>query len=874
MVSRFLSAALALAGVLALAVAGPASARHPRPRVPPVNYHYAARVQQSSPWPSMRRDSHNTAFSPIVGTYRPGARPWQFRTGKGIFSTPFVGGDGTIYFGSADTWFYAVSPSGALEWKFKTGNLIDSAGFIGPWSRRWHTYPVAVPSGDTYLYLIRSDRRRMSRRRRIIWRFTPPAAAPVPGQVKQVNWWEGNAEPGPDGTIYAGNTGDAAYALHPNGTLKWVYRSIGPFWTDPAIAADGTSYWGALDLQAHALSSAGQSVWSYPTLSFVTSSPALSESGTLYIGSFDTNLYALNSATGLPEWRFQTGDDIYASPALDQAPDGTVRAIYIASTDGKVYAVSPTGSLLWSYDTGDVIRSSPVIGLAPDGASRIVYVGAGNGTVYALNAADGTRRWSYDTTQSTNPVLRDRNDLNGSPALSTRGVVIGGEDGYLHYVPYDYCLHVSDPRCDTNPGQAFAPAQTRVYAVTSGGNTQIAGGPQEVGPTTVMPLRLVVTRGGQTLDAAMQAIPDANALVSVSPAFPFHAELSGDGHYLFVVPSAPLTPGQTYTVHAHGVWSANGAGVGDIRLGGTTAGTFDDSVTYHVQAPSGSDPFSVSATRVSAFGMTRLSFPLPAFVTSVNQIGFDSYNLIVGALTATPPDGAGRGTALLWAIGARPGPHGTEQADPATTLGFALGGTYDHGTVDLSATNPTLTFSFGPVPVQALTVRATLSRQMVAAPGADIYGEVQCAAVPTYGPLLPSQRLCNNEGKLVTNGTFVTGPYARAGTANVRPPGLSVAGVDYSAPSATTDGSVVAHLHLAPRASYPAAHHVVSIVLVDGASGAPVGLDYRADATTAVDGRKNISAVTLRIPAGTALPSSVRAYVVSDVFPLASQLLP
>src|ERR1700683_5287207 len=116
------------AGVAAGALAAVADAATRVRAIPPAttDYHYAAAVEQSSPWPTMRRDDRNTASSPIVADWY-GDRPWQFRTGKGIFSTPVVGGDGTIYIGSADTWFYAISPRGKLEWKFKTGNLIDSA---------------------------------------------------------------------------------------------------------------------------------------------------------------------------------------------------------------------------------------------------------------------------------------------------------------------------------------------------------------------------------------------------------------------------------------------------------------------------------------------------------------------------------------------------------------------------------------------------------------------------------------------------------------------------------------------------------------------------------------------------------------------------
>jgi hypothetical protein len=84
----------------------------------------------------------------------------------------------------------------------------------------------------------------------------------------------------------------------------------------------------------------------------------------------------------------------------------------------------------------------------------------------------------------------------------------------------------------------------------------------------------------------------------------------------------------------------------------------------------------------------------------------------------------------------------------------------------------------------------------------------------------------------------------------------------------------VAELNLARGATYPAHSHAVSIVLTDATTGAPVGLDYRADTATAVDSHGNIRQVKLTIPARTSMPSSVRAYVISDVFPLASRVLP
>ena len=76
----------------------------------------AVPLQAGSPWPSMRHDSRNTGRSSLPGVYR-GERPWTYRTGKGIFSTPVIAADGTVYAGSGDSWFYAIRPNGRLRWR-------------------------------------------------------------------------------------------------------------------------------------------------------------------------------------------------------------------------------------------------------------------------------------------------------------------------------------------------------------------------------------------------------------------------------------------------------------------------------------------------------------------------------------------------------------------------------------------------------------------------------------------------------------------------------------------------------------------------------------------------------------------------------------
>ncbi len=209
--------------------------------------------------------------------------------------------------------------------------------------------------------------------------------------------------------------------------------------------------------------------WQTANAGYVTSSPALGSDGTVYYGSFDGSLHAADPDTGADRWTFPTADHIYSSPALARDGQGRTSAVYIGSADGSVYAVRPDGSQLWRYDTGEPVRSSPVVGRAPKGDGQIVYVGSSNGKLYALDAESGRRRWSFDTTPSR-PPLSDRNDLNGSPALGRRGVYIGGEHGFVWYVPYDYCLHRNHRRCERSPGQEFAADVERVLPVTPGGH--------------------------------------------------------------------------------------------------------------------------------------------------------------------------------------------------------------------------------------------------------------------------------------------------------------------------------------------------------------------------------------------------------------------
>ncbi len=181
-------------------------------------------VQADSPWPTFRRDEHNTGASPLPAVYA-GDKPWFFQTGKGLFVTPVIDGSGTIYIGSADHYFYAINPDGSLKWKYQTGEIIDSAAALTGPDPASGAPTITFISGDGKMYRFRTDDVPMDQRP--LWVYE---AQLRPG-ISYNRWFEGNVAVGYDGTLYAGNTNFLYYAINPDGTLKWTYETGSNSWS-------------------------------------------------------------------------------------------------------------------------------------------------------------------------------------------------------------------------------------------------------------------------------------------------------------------------------------------------------------------------------------------------------------------------------------------------------------------------------------------------------------------------------------------------------------------------------------------------------------------------------------------------------------------
>lgn len=782
----------------------------------------------------MRHDLRNTGASTLAGL-DPGTEPWSFQTGKGIFSTPVVAADGTIYIGSADHTLYGLDEAGTEVWRFTTGEIIDTAPAL------LDDQTLIIGSGDEKMYKL-STNRAIPSHQRVVWTFSPTLPT-VEGQL--VSWWEGSPNVGPDGVIYQGNTGGGAYAVNPDGTQKWAFQADNAVWTVPAMDDSGVTFWGSVDQRLFALNPDGTQKWQRTTLGYVTSSPALDTAGTLYAGSFDGTLYALDSASGGVRWKLATGDHIYASPALLER-NGRLEQIIIGSTDGLLYSVNPNGEVLWTYDTGAPIRSSPVIGQAPvPGGSPIVYVGSANGHVVAVNVNDGSRRWTFDTT-SEQPDLATRNQLNSSPALGTKGVYIGSQDGHVWFVPYDYCLRSPEqPRC-TSPE---LPADGQyVMGVDVGGGLVPRDQQAAISPAGYMTGRVMVRAGGRTVPARL--VPEG-VKVTVSPQVPTAVNLSGDGRYIFVRPEQLLAPNTVYTVTVTGLVTTGGPRLGNVTFGPGELEPFTGSFAVRTGDDGVAWAPQVDRDATSGLSLSRLAVPLPPMLTSVNQIGFDFYDWIGGAVrTATDKT-------VVWFIGAKRDAQGQIVADPAARFAFPVAGPMRKGTFEFNASGVNLWFTFGPVPLQRFDLRGTFGPDGQVQPTSQFLAEAVCADIPSYGALMPATGMCDTGGLITAAGTFLG---ATADSPAVqRVPGLQVGAITYA------DGVVSADIRTPP--DYRGDEHYISILLLD-AEGEPVPLDYWANTSIRRSDTGQITGVDVR--AGD-VPKPFTAIVMTDAFPAKTQ---
>ena len=261
------------------------------------------------------------------------------------------------------------------------------------------------------------------------WEFKSPYGGDVPPAI------------GSDGTIYLGGDRNL-YAIDPNGSLKWAFKreDFGRKTLSPSIGIDGTVYVASTGGDFYAINLDGTKKWKYITAP-IESSTAIGIDGTIYFCSKGNILYALNS-DGTQKWSLRMASYLNNSPAI--ASDGTV---YVATRNG-LYSIDPDdGALKWSFRLNLVVYSSPVVG--NDGT---IYVGSLDENLYAIKS-DGTKKWVFKTGGS----------VWSSPAI--------GNDGTIYFGSTDKKIYAINP--DGGEEWTFETAGAVLFSPVIGNNGTI-----------------------------------------------------------------------------------------------------------------------------------------------------------------------------------------------------------------------------------------------------------------------------------------------------------------------------------------------------------------------------------------------------------------
>ena len=375
----------------------------------------AAGPQEGSPWPQFQHNPQRTGRTTVNGPVSL-RQQWVYYNRKPIIGGLAIAEDGTIY-ASSENDLTAVRPDGTRRWradvrKFEVdGEDADGGDITAPAIDNRDNIIVGVEDGR--ILGIDADDGDLD------WTFLVSSSSysdegsPVRGPALLVSDFCCILLGSDEGDVFqvSGSGRDlgirgahgkvtAAPARSPNGTIFWASHAKelfnggsfggdrwksgldGAAYAGPAVGPDGTAYIGTGNGTLYAFDPDGVLRWK-TTLSAgkeLRAAPSLGTNGTVYIGSENGTFYAVDGRTGAVTWEFVTDKGIEA-PALVDGRDN----VYVASLDGKVYVLSPTGALFSTFNTEDEIAAAMALG-----ADGTLYVGTKGRRLYALEEGDPT----------------------------------------------------------------------------------------------------------------------------------------------------------------------------------------------------------------------------------------------------------------------------------------------------------------------------------------------------------------------------------------------------------------------------------------------------------------------------------------------------
>jgi outer membrane protein assembly factor BamB len=299
----------------------------------------------------------------------------------------------------------AASAPGSVDWPYfgrvpeRTHYLPSEDKVLNPplrqaWSVNTHAlieFPPAIAGGVAYVINKYGNGKAVRLRdRKVLWELNlRPSDKGHQLDVTAPVYHEGRVF----GTFLDGYVaaGDAA-----DGSKAWVRKLKTPLESSP-LAVGQTLYFGTNRKGVLAVATGdGQTKWRFDAPAAVKASPSY-RAGRIFVADYQSTMYALDAGTGKVDWRTNTSQvapfgrgGFFSSPAVGFGK------VYAARDDGTVYAFDEeSGKVAWSFDTGGQVYGSPALAQVP-GTPATVYIGAENGTFYALDAKSGKPRWRYD----------------------------------------------------------------------------------------------------------------------------------------------------------------------------------------------------------------------------------------------------------------------------------------------------------------------------------------------------------------------------------------------------------------------------------------------------------------------------------------------
>lgn len=449
-------------------------------------------------------DSYLYSVNPSTHTFN-----WRYPVGGAITGMPIISNDNNIYFGASDGKVYDISGNGVapvtsqpiVPMYMLNPQHTGLSSYYGPpveplmkWRRNYNSSnlfvsPSMAIANDGTIYFGSNDGK--------IYAVNPNTGLSIGGSwpitlqnlvssiVTGPNSMYTTPLISPNGTIYIGSNEGIFYALNPNGSLKWKVPSpSGPLQSSPIMDASGTIYY-AVNKYVVAIGDAGYqhySKWTgpYSATDNVISSPALGANGYLYFASVDGWVYALDSFTGDFVWNYDTGQPIYAAPAVDASNnvivgngsnmDGSL--YYLDGINGGLSANWAINPFVPSYTTsqeGPIYNSVAVHGNTIY-LSTIAYV-------YSINRLNGNVNWTYYKTNFyyTSPIV----DASGNIYVSSITADLRNSSvnrGMLHSIKSD---GTENWNYDTGVVERLAPpvlsSNGRLYLTSTANNIYAFG---------------------------------------------------------------------------------------------------------------------------------------------------------------------------------------------------------------------------------------------------------------------------------------------------------------------------------------------------------------------------------------------------------------